>query len=599
MAGCPPRRQRIKPMNFPDLQTFIRFLEQNGELHRITETVDSELEITEIATRAIKENKPALLFENVRSSTFPLVINLFGSAKRTEIALGRPPDEIGKDLVTFAEDINPPTLKAFWKNRKMAWRMISTRPKRQRRAPVQEIVETGNLDTMPILKCWPEDGGRFITLPTVFSHDPVTKKRNLGIYRMQVFDNRTTGMHMQIQKGGGFHHQLAEKRGIPLQMAAVLGGDPALTIAAVMPLPEGLDELSFLGLIRGSRTHMTRGKSIDFFIPSNAEFVLEGYVEPNSRRLEGPFGDHYGHYSEAEDFPVFTITQITRRRSPIYPATVVGKPPQEDKYLGEATQSILGPLSRLIHKEIIDIWAYFETGFHNLLVVSVDTRYTREHLKTAFGLLGTGQLSLSKVLVLVGPFVNPRDSSAVLQAIRRNFSPERHFHLIPRTSADTLDFTGGALHHGSKMIIDATGHDGYIQNISDLSLPRKGSTLASGITRYRLVGQTILAVHVSDQPRKVLRELMNNPLLRELRMIIALSSDVDLDDDTALMWGIFTRFDCAKDIIFHKTTLQGIEPIYEGTMAIDATWKHGYPKPLEMDPNITRKVENKWPVYWK
>ena len=586
-------------MNFTDLQTFTHALEREGELHRVTEIVNSELEITEIATRAIREDKPALLFENVHNSRFPLVINLFGNAKRIEMALGRPPDQIGADLITFAEDINPPTLKAFWKNRKFAWRMISTRPKQTKRAPVQEIVETPNLHTIPILKCWPEDGGKFITLPTVLSHDPDNKKRNLGIYRMQVFDKRTTGMHMQIQKGGGFHHQLAEKQGAPLPMAAVLGGDPALTIAAVMPLPEGLDELSFLGLIRGSRISMTQAKSIELSVPSNAEFILEGYVEPHSRRLEGPFGDHYGHYSEAEDFPIFRISRITRRKSPVYPATVVGKPPQEDKFLGEATQSIVGPLVRLIHREIKDVWAYFETGFHNLLVVSVDTRYTREHLKTAFGLLGTGQLSLSKVLILVGPLVNPRDPSSVLQAIRRNFSPERHFHLIPRTSADTLDFTGGKLHHGSKMIIDVTGHDGYTQNVSDLSLPKKGSVLASGVSRYRLVGQTLLAVHVSGQPRKVLRELLNNPLLQGLRMIIALSQDVDLNDDIELMWGIFTRFDCAKDVSFSKTTLNGIEPIYEGTMAIDATWKNGYPKALEMDPDIIRKVDEKWPLYWK
>ena len=585
-------------MVFTDMQSFVRHLEKEGQLQRVQVEVDPELEITEIATRAVREGRPALLFENVKGSSYPLVINMLASKKRIEMGLGRDPEEIGEELVRFAQDVNPPSLGALWRNRKTGFRLLKMRPKTRGNGPAQEVIEEPNLNALPTLKCWPGDGGRFITLPLVFSRDPDTGDNNVGMYRMQVYDAATTGMHMQIQKGGGFHYFNAEKMNQPLEMAVALGGDPALILASVMALPEGMDEAAFAGIVRGARTPMMRGKSVNLNVPANAEFILEGTVRPGRRRLEGPFGDHFGHYSEAAEFPVFEIRTVTRRKDAIYPATVVGKPPQEDRYIGDATQQILSPLIRLMHREIKGMWAYYEAGFHNLLVVSVESRYKKEPIKTALSLLGEGQLSLSKCIILVGPDVNPRDPSAVLQAIRRNFQPEEDFHLIARTSADTLDFTGASQERGSKMIIDATGSPRGDDGISATALPVTLAQLTTGAVKHRLVGRTMLVVQMRGEGRPLLERLVRNPLLADLSIIVAVSEDVDIDNDIELLWGIFTRFDAARDVSFSTAEFKGIEPVYHGIMGIDATWKDSYPKPLIMDPEIVKKVDSQWSRYW-
>ena len=585
-------------MAFTDLQSFLKLLEKEGELKRVTEEVDPELEITEIATRAVKENLPALLFENVKGSNFPLVINSMASLRRIELSLGRPAEALGEDIVKFMEDVNPPNLGSFWRNRKTAWRLLKIRPKNTRRALSQQVVREPQLDELPILKCWPEDGGRFFTLPLVMTRDPKTSAGNMGMYRMQMYDERTTGMHMQIQKGGGFHYQIAEKMGKPLEMAVAVGGDPSLILAAIMPLPEGLDEVAFSGIVRGQRTPLTNAKTIDMKVPAHAEFVFEGVLRPRVRRLEGPFGDHFGHYSDAADHPVFEISRMTHRKNAIFPATVVGRPPQEDRYLGDAAQLALTPLMRIIRKEVKDMWAYYEAGFHNLLVVSVDPRYQREPIKTALGLLGEGQLSLTKNLVLVGPDVNPRNYSQVMQAIRRNFDPEQDFHLIARTAADTLDFTGEALHKGSKMILDATGPIGE-GTPTAVALPANISAIAPGIGKYRLVGKTMLVVQTGGDGRNIIQKLVDNPLLGSVKIVVAVSDDVDIDDDENLIWGIFTRFDAVLDVMFSRTEFRGLAPVYSGVLGIDATWKQGYQKPLVMDPDVVKKVDAKWSRYWK
>jgi UbiD family decarboxylase len=424
-------------MPFPALGEFVRYLESIGELHRVRVPVDPHLEVTEIATRALREGKPALLFENVRGSNFPLAINVFASERRIELALGKHPDQLGQELISAAEQLMPPRLRTLWRFRDTMARFVAARTRKTRRATSQQVVEEPNLGALPIQTCWPGDGGRFITLGQVFTYDPVERKRNVGIYRMHVFDDRTTGMHWQIQKGGGFHYARAEQRGQNLEVAVALGTDPALLIASVAALPEGIDEVQFAAFLRGSPFPMTRAKSLSIDVPAHAEFVLEGIVPQRERRMEGPFGDHFGHYSLAAPFPVFHIRSVTRRHNAIYPATVVGIPPMEDKFLGDATQQILGPLARMIHKEVRSVWAYYEAGFHNLLVVSVEERYHKEAMKAALGLLGTGQLSLTKCLVLVSANVDVRDWRAVLREIRSYFDPRFDFVLLPKVPLDT------------------------------------------------------------------------------------------------------------------------------------------------------------------
>ena len=622
-------------MPYSDLQTFARALEAAGELHRVDTLVDPYLEIAEIYDRVIKREGPALLFENVRGSDYPLLINPLGSRRRIELALGRHPGEIGASLLELAEAAQPPKPGKLWRQRgtirEVLWGM---RARRVRRAPVHQVIEEPDLLRLPVQTCWPKDGGPFITFGLVITKDPETSERNVGLYRIQVYDSTTAGMHWQIHKGGGFHYNKAERLGVPLEVAVVIGADPYLLIAAITALPEGMDEIAFSGLMRRAPCKVVRCKTIDLEVPAEAEMVLEGVVAPLERRLEGPFGDHFGHYSHAADFPVFHVKRITRRRKPVYLSATVGKPPQEDKHLGNAVQEMVGPLIKLIHPEIKNLWAYYETGFHNLLVMSMDERYYKESMRTALALMGTGQLSLTKCGVLVDGDVDVSDFDAVLRAIRDNFDPAADFLLLPGVPQDTLDFTSFSMNLGSKMVLDATsGATGTLHGtpgadavavaeaaggsvpeidgefsglvIPDVATPGGTDTAAVALdlrdVDRRILAHTnledaLLVVHVESGGRAVVESLVQAPL-GPIKIVAAVSPDVPLDSRDLLLWGIFTRFDCARDVVFSAVQRRGAWTTCHGVMGIDATFKPGYPEPLEMDPDIVDKVDRRWAEY--
>ena len=591
-------------MTFTSFGDFSRLLESAGELHRVSAEVDPFLEITEIASRAIREEKPAILFERVKGSAYPVVVNALASDRRCELALGRHPERIGEDLVRFLEGAFPPRLSALVAHRKTGARFLHTPVRMVRSAPSQEITGEPDMDSLPILTCWPGDGGRFITLPQVVTYDPEGGKRNMGMYRMHVFDRRTAGMHWQIQKGGGFHYHRAEKLGRPLELAVAIGTDPALLLATVAPLPENIDEAMFAGFLRGKRTEFVRGKTVSIAVPACAEFILEGIVQPGERRLEGPFGDHFGHYSAAAPFPVFHASALTRRRHPVFPATVVGIPPMEDKFLGDATQMMLSPLVKLLHAEVTAMWAYYEAGFHNLLVVAVDQRYAKESMKTALGLMGMSQLSLTKCIILVSEGVDVRNFSDVLAEVRQNYDPHFDFVMIPRVPLDTLDFTSARMNLGSKMILDATRKE----MPRGAAAPRRktgrgGIPPLRGVDRrivdQNLLDEAILIVKVRRDGNQVLRKLLHHPHLSALPLIVTVSEDVDIRDRENALWGIFTRFDCERDVLFTEQKLMGISPVYRGVMGIDATWKKGYPARLEMTDEVRKRVEERWDSYWR
>ena len=587
-------------MKIYSLQDFIKYLDSNGELIRIKAEVDARLEVTEISIRALKEGMPALLFENVKSAKFPLAMNVLASDKRIELALGKHPDQLGEELITFMEDAMPPGPKVFFKHAGITKRIFSTLPKKTCRPTSQEVVTNPDLNDIPVITSWPEDGGPFITLPQIFTYDPHDGKRNVGMYRMQIFDGQTTGMHWQIQKGGGFHYYQARKLGREFEIAVALGTDPALLLATVAALPEGIDEVMFSGFLRGKRTRMVKGKSVSIKVPADAEFILEGTVHLTELRMEGPFGDHFGHYSHASKFPVFHINKVTHRKNPIYPATVVGRPPMEDKYLGNATQQVLGPLIRLIHPEICNLWAYYEAGFHNLLVVSVEERYQKEAMKTALSIMGEGQLSLTKCIVTVSENVNPRDFNAVLTAIRENFDPTYDFIMIPKVPLDTLDFTSYKMNLGSKMIMDATrSRNADKEKASKSEIDRLIKTIDNRISDWNLLGETLLVVSVQDNGRDVVNKLTKSEELVGPKIIAVVSPDVDIRNQEQTIWGIFTRFDAERDIMFAEEKLIGISPLFKGKMGIDATWKKGYPAPLVMSDEIVKKVDERWDSYWK
>jgi len=567
-----------------DLREFLAAIDRIGELRRVRVPVDARLEITEIVQRVVGRDGPAILFENVEGADFPLVINLFGSRRRIEIALGQSPDGIGEALVALAQEMNPPSLARLARRLPDLARLRAMKPRVRSGGPVREVAEAPALDRMPVLTCWPDDGGPFVTFPLVFTRSPRDGRTNVGIYRMQVFGPAETGMHWQIGRGGGYHSFEAEQAGRSLPVAVALGGDPLVMLAAMMPLPEGLSEIAFAGLLRGKGVELSRGADLD--VPAGAEFVLEGTVAAGERRTEGPFGDHFGHYSAAASFPVFRVQRVFRRRDAIYPATVVGKPRQEDGYMGNFVQELMGPLIRLPHPEVRDLWAYEETGFHHLLVASVEQRFGKEAMRSAFGLLGQGQLGLTKVVVTVGPDVDPRDPERVFEAIARHFDPAEDFLLLPRVPFDTLDFTSYTMNLGSKMILDATPQPGSAETTEWEDLPDL-TTVDRRIRGQALLGRAILALTVESEPREALAAALaalpgaGAEAAPAPKIVAAVSPDIPLDDRTLLLWGIFTRFDPARDVFFEDSRLRGAWPRHRGRMAIDATFKEGYPAALE------------------
>ena len=447
---------------YEDLRDFIRQLEKEGELKRIQVEVDPILEIAEITNRVSKQMGPALLFEHVKGSEYPLLINAFGSHHRMNLALGVTSLEQVSGRIEELLEIQAP--KGILDKVKILPKLAdlaSFLPKTVRSAVCQEVVKTEHFSLLdfPVIQCWPQDAGRFITMPLVFSKNPETGKRNCGMYRMQIFDETSTAMHWQTHKHGAQHYREARRRnpqpGRKLEVAAVIGADPAVVFSAIAPLPDDLDEMMFAGFLRHKPVGMVRCKTVNLEVVANAEIVLEGYVNLDELRLEGPFGDHTGYYSLADHYPVFHVTCITHRKNPIYETIIVGKPPQEDCYMGHAVERIFLPLIRKQHPEIIDMHMPFEGIFHNLMLVSIRKRYPGHARKIMSAIWGLGQAMLCKCIVVLDEGTNLSDYGEVLWKALNHIDPERdiQFTLGP---VDSLDHASRLPNFGSKMGIDAT-----------------------------------------------------------------------------------------------------------------------------------------------
>ena len=447
-------------MPYEDLRAFIHALEKAGELKRISVEVDPILEISEIADRVSKRGGPALLFENVKDSRMPVLINAFGSHRRMEIALGVDSvDEIAariKDYLT----VKPP--EGFIDKLKMVPLLAeigSFFPKKVDDGPAAEVVKDKvfSLFDLPVLQCWPQDGGRFITFPVVFSRNPETGKRNCGMYRMQVFDERTTGMHWQVHKQGAEHFRKvsANMNASRMEVAVAIGTDPAVTFSAIAPLPPDLDEMLFAGFLRSKPVEMMRCRTVDLEVPATAEIVLEGTVNLEERRVEGPFGDHTGFYSLPDEYPVFHVHCMMHRKKPIYSTTLVGPPPMEDCYMGSAVERIFLPLMQLQMPEIVDIHMPFEGVFHNLMLVSIRKSYPGQARKVMNAIWSLGQAMFTKCIVVVDEDVDVQDVHEVAWKALNHIDPERdiQFTLGP---VDSLDHASRLPNFGSKMGIDAT-----------------------------------------------------------------------------------------------------------------------------------------------
>lgn len=445
-------------MPYSSLEEFVQHLERLGELKRIKYPADPHLEITEIADRVVKARGPALLFERPRGSEIPLLINAFGSERRMAAALNSATlDEVAKRLEGLLGTLMRMP-KTMGDKLGLGGALLNTAatapPRRVATGPCKEIIERENpsLDMLPIQTCWPDDGGPFITLPLVVTRHPVSGKRNIGMYRMQKYDSRTTGMHWQLHKTGAEHQRQAKE---PFPVAVCLGGDPVLTYAATAPLPPEIDEYLFAGWIRGKAIELVKCETSDLEVPANSDIVLEGYVDPAERRSEGPFGDHTGYYTLEEPFPVFHLTCVTRRRNAIYPSTIVGRPPMEDAWLGKATERIFLPLLKLVLPEVVDMNLPVEACFHNLAIVSIKKRWPGHAYKVMNALWGLGQMMFCKCIIIVDEHVNVHDPVEVLWRVSNNIDAQRDI-LFTKGPVDHLDHASSQQFFGSKMGIDAT-----------------------------------------------------------------------------------------------------------------------------------------------
>ena len=447
-------------MPWTDLREFVKALEKDGELRRISLEVDPVLEITEFADRAVKGGGPALLFEKPKGSSIPVLINAFASLRRMEIALDvASVQEVADRISEFLQMRMPEGLMGKLKMLPKLAEMGSFFPKMVSSGPCKEVIQRDgfSLAELPILQCWPQDGGRFITLPMVFTRNPETGKRNCGCYRMQVYDACTTGMHWQTHKQGAEHYRrlAAEGKQSRMPVAVAIGADPATMYSAIMPLPPDLDEMMIAGFLRGKPVEMVKCETNDLEVPANAEIVLEGYVDIGELRREGPFGDHTGFYSLDDDYPVFHITCITRRKDPLYAATIVGPPPMEDFYMGKAIERIFLPLMRLQLPEVRDICMPAEGVFHNLILVSIRKSYPLHARKVMHAIWGLGQAMFSKCIVVVDEDVDVQNVAEVAWKALNNIDPQRDIEFV-LGPVDSLDHASRLPNYGSKMGIDAT-----------------------------------------------------------------------------------------------------------------------------------------------
>ncbi len=443
-------------MAYKDIQDFIKDLENKNELLRIQQKVSANLEITEITDRVSKASGKALLFENVDNSSYPVAINLMGSYERMALALGVESfDEIAADIQEFMNVNGYMTLMGKVKAIPKAFRILNVPTTKVPSGACQQIIEEPDLDTLPILKCWPDDGGRFITLPLVITKDPVTNQQNMGMYRLQVYDKKTTGMHWHLHKDGKEIYDQYRKLGQKMPVAVAIGCDPSIIYSATAPLPKMIDEMLFAGFIRKKSVPMVKCITNDLYVPADAEFILEGYVDLDELREEGPFGDHTGYYSLKDMFPVFHIEKMTRKKHPVYPATIVGKPPMEDCYMAKATERIFLPFLKMTCPEIVDMNLPLEGVFHNCAIVSIKKRFPKHAHKVMNALWGMGQMMYTKMIIILDENIDVHDLSTVAWKVFNNIDAKRDL-VISEGPLDTLDHASDTKHYGHRLGIDAT-----------------------------------------------------------------------------------------------------------------------------------------------
>lgn len=580
----------------PDLRAFLADLRAAGELVEVEAEVDSKLELAEIHRRVIAAGGPALLFRNVRGSRIPVATNLFGTASRVERAFGRRPQNLIAQVAKLPEELMPPTLGKLWDRRELFTSLAKVGTKLRARGPVCQVVERPpKLCELPALQTWPRDGGPFVTLPLVYTEHPETGGSNLGMYRVQVFDDTHTGMHMQIGKGGGFHLEAAEALGRPLPLNVHVGGPPALILAAIAPLPENVPEVLLASLLLGGKLPFAKNPAGGLPVFADAELVLTGEVRPGERRPEGPFGDHYGYYSETHDYPLFTCDAVCRRRDAIFPATVVGKPRQEDFFIGDFLQELLSPLFPVVMPAVRDLWSYGETGYHSLAGAIVRERYGREAMSSAFRILGEGQLSLTKFLLATDGDVDLRDFPATLTHVLARADFRTDLFLFANLSMDSLDYAGPTINRGSKGVLLGLGDP-----VRELPTEFSGD-VPQGVRAVRVFSPGCLVVEgpsAADEPELPAR-VAPHPAFATWPLVV-LTDDAERATRSSInfLWTTFTRFDPAGDITAAKVELLHNHAAFTPPVVLDARMKPGYPEELSCDEDTASLVDKRWREYF-
>lgn len=596
-----------------DLRTFIARLEALGELRRVTRTVSPYLEAAALADRAVKSGGPALLFERVTGHDMPVVMNLFGTRRRMALALGvEDLDEVTTRLRALIDVKLGGGLVGLLSNLPKLRDVASLPPRRVRSAPVQHTVLRGDavdLTALPVLTTWPQDGGPFITLPLVISRDPVRGDVNIGMYRMQVFDRATTGMHWQRHKTGARHLESAREAGVRLEVAVALGGDPALTYAATAPIPSlpGINEFSLTGFLRGTSVEVVKGVSVDLDVPANAEIVLEGYVDPQEPwREEGPFGDHTGFYTLTDLYPAFHVTAITMRQNPIYPATIVGPPPMEDAFLIEATERIFLVPAQLILPELVDYHLPPAGIAHNLANLRIEKRYPGQAYKVANGMLGLGQMMFAKVvLVSDEPEARVTDHLGFWRAVLARAVPGRDSQFA-KGPIDVLDHSSRAFGYGSKLVIDGTVK--HAEEGGEVPFTPNEERTAEALPHHAEVvdqhqhagGLWFLTTEKSraNQGRHVGEWAARQAAAEGVRLIAVVDESCDPRDFDECIWTLLNNIDPERDVQVIDDAGDGSRATFvmDGTPKLPAEGFHrGWPEKLVMPDEVKARVDELWP----
>lgn len=583
----------MKKNKLHDLRAFIDLLKQDGDLLVIEEEVDPYLEIAEIHRRVIANGGPALLFTNVKGSTFPVVTNLFGTSNRLELAFGGKPKQFVRDIVNLAETVMPLTAGKIWDNRALLGDCLKLGLKKAGRGPILDnCQQPAQLCKLPMLTSWHSDGGPFVTLPLVYTEHPDGHGHNLGMYRIQRYDDNTTGIHWQIHKGGGYHYFEAEKQNKPLPVTLYIGGPPALILSAIAPLPEDLPELMLASLVIGEKLKMTSDPLGGHDLVANAEFAIKGVVPPHLRRPEGPFGDHYGYNSLQHDYPVFQVSHVYHRNDAIYPATVVGRPRQEDYFIGDYLQELLSPLFPLVMKGVRELKTYGETGFHCLAAARVAERYPREAFACGLRILGEGQLSLTKFLIITDGNIDITDFGALWCHVLERVQWERDLFVFANVSQDTLDYTGPAVNKGSKALLMGLGDE----KIRSLSHEFTG-TLPAECRRPKvyLPGTLVVEGTAYVENQELGAQLACWDGLGDWPFVLLVDN---VDEATCSMqeflWTFFTRFEPANDIHAAATNVRRFHVGLRGPIVIDCRMKPWYTEVLEVDQPTRDLVDAKY-----